>query len=113
MTGGGEFSSVVHVRTLSEERRDRKESQDVAYLSRIKGLVSNLKGTNNRLLLHAKSTGPWLRVRGTTVSGTVLSATEFRDFLCLCYNFSPVNLQIHCDGCGTAFVVTHTHLAAS
>ena len=29
-------------------------------------------------------------------------------FLCACYNVSPVNLQSHCDGCGTAFGVTHT-----
>ena len=41
------------------------------------------------------------------VSGTLLPATEFRDFLCACYYVSPVNLQSHCDGCGTAFVVTH------
>ena len=29
-------------------------------------------------------------------------------FLCARYNVSPVNLQSHCDGCGTAFGVTHT-----
>ena len=28
-------------------------------------------------------------------------------FLCDRYNISPVNLQSHCDRCGTAFVVTH------
>ena len=28
-------------------------------------------------------------------------------FLCARYNVSPVNLQSHCDGCGTAFGVTH------
>ena len=47
-------------------------------------------------------------VRGTTVSGTVLSATEFRDFLCARYNVSSLNLQIHCGGCGTAFGLTLT-----
>ena len=29
-------------------------------------------------------------------------------FLCACYNVSPINLQSHCDGCGTVFGVTHT-----
>ena len=38
----------------------------------------------------------------------VLSATGFRDFLCAHYNVSPLNLHSHCDGCGTAFGVTHT-----
>ena len=29
-------------------------------------------------------------------------------FLCARYNVSPLNLQSHCDGCGTAFGVTHS-----
>ena len=41
------------------------------------------------------------------VSGTVLSATEFQDFLCARYKISPLNLQSHCDGFCTAFEVTH------
>ena len=105
MTGGDAFSTLDHLQTLSEERRDGKKARNIAYESILKGLVSNLKGTNKRLLLSAKCTGDWLSVCNTTVSGTVLSATEFRDFLCARYNVSPVNLQSHCDGCGTAFVV--------
>ena len=80
MTGGGGFSNADHFRTLSKEQRDGKESWDVAYESRLKGLVSNLKGTYKRLLIRAKITGAWLRVRGITVSGTVLSATGFWGF---------------------------------
>ena len=74
VTGGGKFSNANHLRTLSEDRRDGKESWDVAYKSRLKGLVSDLKGTDKHLLLRAKITGAWLSVRGTAVSGTVLSA---------------------------------------
>ena len=95
MTVGREFSNSYHLFTLSEEQRDRKEARDVAYEFRLKGLVRDLKVTYKCLILHAKITGAWLSVRGTTVSGTVVSATEFRDFLCACYNVSPVNLQIH------------------
>ena len=45
VTGGGAFSNADHLRTLSEERRDGKKDRDVVYESRLKGLVSNLKGT--------------------------------------------------------------------
>ena len=107
MTGGGAFSNSGHLRTLSEERRDRSKDWDAAYKSKLKGLVIDLKGTDKRPLLRAKITGACLSVCGTTVSGTVLSAMEFWGFLCAHYNISPVNLQSHCDGYGTAFGVTH------
>ena len=108
MTVGREFSNSNHLRTQSEERRDGKEARYVAYKSRLKGLVKNLKVADKRLLLRSKRTGAWLSVCGTTMSGTVLSATEFLIFKCAHYNVSPVNLQSHGDGCGTAFGVTHT-----
>ena len=108
MVGGGAFSNVDHLRTLSEERCDGKKYWDAAYESKLKGFVSNFKGTEKSLLLRAKITGDWLSVRGTAVSGTILSATDFRDFLCALYNLSTVNLQSHCNRCGSAFRVTHT-----
>ena len=46
-----------------------------------------------------------MSVRCTTVSGTLLSATEFWCFLCACYIFFFLNLQSHCYRCGTAFCV--------
>ena len=107
-TGGGAFSNDNHLRTLSGERHDEKKDWDVAYKLRLKDLVRNLKGTDKRLLLRAKTTGARMSVRGTTVSGTVLSATELWDSLCARYNVFPSNLQRHCDGCGTVFGVTHT-----
>ena len=107
VTGGGSFSNANHLWTLSEDQHDGKKAWDIVYEYRLKGLVRDLKGTDKRLLLRAKGTGAWLIVCSTIVSGTVLSATEFRDFLCDRYSASPVNLQIHCDGCGTAFGVTH------
>ena len=92
MAGGGDFSNADHLQTLSEERRDRKKDREVAHESRIKGLVRYLKVTGKRLFLQANGTVAFLSVRGTTVSGTVLSATGFRGFLCAHYNISPVNL---------------------
>ena len=80
--GWGELFNANHLRTLSEKRRDGKKYRDVVYKSRLKGLVRNLQGTDKCLLLRAKITGAWLIVHSTTVSGTVLSATEFWDFMC-------------------------------
>ena len=76
MTRKGAFSNAEHLRTLSEEQRDGKKDRDVVYKSKSKGLVSNLKGTEKRLLICDKVTGVWLSVLVTTVSGTLLFATE-------------------------------------
>ena len=104
----GSFSNVDHLLTLSEERRDGKKDRGVLHKSKLKSLVRDLKGTDTNLLLCSKSTGAWLSVWGTTVSGKVLYATEFRDFLCTRYNVTPINPQSHCDRCGIAFGVIHT-----
>ena len=106
MAGGGGLSNHDHIWKLGEERRDINKDREAKYKTKIKGLVCNLKGTNRRLILRTKSTGTWPSVRGTTVSGTVLSAMEFRDFLCAHYNVSPLNPQSHYDRCGTDFGVT-------
>ena len=93
VTGGGAFSNADHLRTIGEERRDGQKDWEVANKNKLKGLVQYLKGTNRRLILRAKITGAWMSAHGTTVSGTVLSAMEFRDFLCACYNVPPPKPQ--------------------
>ena len=80
VVGGGGLSNADHLWNLCEEKRDGKKDRDAAYEIKLKGLVCDLKGTDKSLRLRAKSTGAWLSVRGTTVSGTVLSATEFWGF---------------------------------
>ena len=49
-----------------------------------------------------------MSVSSTTVSGTLLSAKEMLDLVCTRYSVSPINLQIHCDRCETAFGGMHT-----
>ena len=102
------FSDSDHIYTSGEERCDRKKDWETENETKLEGLVCYLKGANRRQILRAKIIGAWLRVCGTTASGTVLSATEFWDFLCASYNVSPLNLQSHCKVCGTAFGVMHT-----
>ena len=86
---GGAFSNANHLWSLSEERSDRKKAQGTTYESKLKGLVSYLQGTDKCLLLRTKITGAWMSVCGTTVSGTVLSATEFLDFYVLALTSLP------------------------
>ena len=80
MAEGGGFSNADHIRTLNKEQRDGMKDQDDVYESKLKGLVSDIKSTDKRLILRAKSTGDWPSIHGNTFSGTVLSATEFRNF---------------------------------
>ena len=106
--GGEAFSDDDHLWTIGEERGDGKKDREAANKTKLKGLVRDLKVTNRRLIIRAKITGVWLVVCSTTFSSTVLSATEFWDFLCAHYNIYPLNFQSHCGGCGTSFGVVHT-----
>ena len=75
MTGGGEFYNADHLRTLGEEKSDKHRNLDNAKKYTLKGLVRDFKGTYNRLIIWSKNTGAGMSVIGTTVSGTLLSAT--------------------------------------
>ena len=81
MEEGGVFSNSEHLRMLLEERHDGQKDLEVVNETKLNSLFQDLKGTNMRLILQAKITGAWMRVRGTTDSGTVLSDTDFWDFV--------------------------------
>ena len=61
--------------------------------AKLKGLVKDLEATDLSLVICAKNTGSWLTVWGTIVTGTVLAAMEFSDFLCARYDATPPKLQ--------------------
>ena len=46
VTGGGALYNADHLWTLSEERRGGNKYRDASYESKLKGLVSKLKGTD-------------------------------------------------------------------
>ena len=75
VTGEGAFSNANHLLKFREERRDGQKNRDDANDAKLKELVADLDTTNRRLIIHAKNTGAWLNVRGTTVTGTLLAAT--------------------------------------
>ena len=87
-----EFSATDHILVVKEENWDEKKYQDGANDAKLQGIFSNQGAFEKRLFLHANHTGSLLRVWGTTVTVIVLTATEFRDFLCACYNANPPNL---------------------
>ena len=71
-----------------EERHDRKKNRDDANDAKLTSFVGYLKGTDRRLILQSENKGAWMDVHVTTVTGTLLSATESRDFLCTRYNIT-------------------------
>ena len=77
VNGRGVFSNANHLQSLLEEICDRQKDREVANKTKLQGLVQDLKGTKRRLIIRTESIGAWMSVRSTTVSGTVLSATEF------------------------------------
>ena len=93
---------------LRKERPNGQKNQEYKNDATLKGLVRYIIVTNRRLILRAKTTGAWLNVQVTTVTGTVFTDKEFRNFLCVRYNVTPPNLQRNCDGGGTALNVSHT-----
>ena len=91
-----------------EEKRNGRNFGTLRNKQKSRFLSATSKVPTSPPILHYKTIGSFLTVRGTIVSSTILSATEFQDFLCARYKISLLNLQKHCDGCGTAFGATHT-----
>ena len=74
VTGARDFYNTNFILALREERRGKPPCDDVNN-SKLKEIFDDLKGTDQRLILHTKITGACLNVRGNTVTGTVLAAT--------------------------------------
>ena len=90
---------------MSDGQKNRDDNND----ARLKGLVGGLIVTNQCLILHAKNTGARMNVQDTTVTGTVLLATEFRNFYApvIMLPSPPPNLQSNFDGCAISFDLRH------
>ena len=81
MTGGGAFSNSDHLLAIREERHGGQENRDGIKNAKLKEIVADLNSSNHFWILRAKNIGAFLNVRSTTVTGTVLGATDFRDFI--------------------------------
>ena len=86
MKGERKLSTDDHVWAVYQERIDSRKTQDDVNNSKLEVIVNNLGDFDSRILLRAKQSVSWMTVRGTTVTGRLLSPMELRDFLCACYN---------------------------
>ena len=111
--GGRELSNADHLWTLREEIRDGNKYRYDANETKLDYLVQYLKGLYRHLIIRDKNIGAWMIVHSNMVSVTLLSATEFWYLLCARYNVSPLNLQSHCNVCGTDFGVTHALICST
>ena len=73
---------------------------------KLRRLVNGLDAPDSRLILCAKNIGSCMTIQGTTVTGTVLAATEFCEFLFARYDVTPHNLK-KCHGCNQSLYIHH------
>ena len=60
---------------------------------KLKAVVENLEAPYRCLVLCYKHKGSWLTIQGTTVTGTVLEATKFRDFFAYVMMLPPLTFK--------------------
>ena len=75
---------------------------------KLRWIINDKDNFDKRLFLRAKYTASWMSVRGATITGTVLAATDYCYFLSVHYNVKNHILQRKCDGCLQTFSVHHT-----
>ena len=75
VTGKMDFSTADHIKVVKEERRYGNKYWDDVNDTKLQGNVRNQGDFEKRL-------GSWTSVQGTMVAGTVLTVTQFSDFMC-------------------------------
>ena len=93
VTGERELSNADHLWVVKEERRDGKKYWYDGNDAKLRVTVNDQVDFEKRIFLQAKHTGSWLSVRGTTVTGTVLADTEFRDFYVHIITLNQLNFK--------------------
>ena len=74
------------------EQGGKKSSEDANEI-KLAETVQELPKNDHIIIFFTKTRGSWLTARGTTVTVTVLSAMEFRGFLCAHHNINPPNIH--------------------
>ena len=113
VTGVREFSTTDHLQAVNEEMLDGKKDWDDANDSKLKVIVNDQGDVEKILFLRTKYTGSWMSVQGTMVTGTVLTAPKFSDFLFGCYNLNTPNLKIKWDSLLQTFMCIKRSAAAT
>ena len=95
ITGEREFYNANHLLDIREDRRYDQKIRDYTNEAKLKGIVREPEALDLRLIVRAKTTGSWMTVRGTTVTGTVLAATYFCDFCARVMVLPPLTSKIN------------------
>ena len=92
-TGVRQFSTAGRLQAVNEERWDGKKDQDDANASKLKQIVNDQGDFEKLLFLCVMYTGSWMSIQGTMVTGTLITAPEFHNFLFPCYNVNPLTFK--------------------
>lgn len=101
------FSTVSHQTLVLAVRSELRTRNHERHKSTLQSIVRNMSPSKQRTILRGGKTGQWLSVMPTLISGTLLSAQEFRDSLHLRYARTPPGFPLLCDGCGSSFFISH------
>ena len=93
VTGEREFSTDEHMQAVKAEQLEDKKYQDIANDVKLRGIIRYQGAFKKLLFLRYKQMGAWMGARGTTVTGTILAATELCYFLCARYNVTPLTFK--------------------
>ena len=93
VTGKREFSTADHLQAVKEERQGGKINWDGANAAKLREIIHDQVDFKKSLFLRVKHMGSWMSVWVTTVTGTLLAATEFRDFYVHFITLTPITFK--------------------
>ena len=100
---------MTHKMVMKEARVCTAEVATTEAGTRLEELCAGVTPEQERKLRRGTLTGQFLTVMPSEVSGTTLSADEFRVGMLLRLGMTPRAPPSHCDGCGGPFTVEHAH----
>ena len=108
ITCHSEFSLMDHIMTVSEARHQFNQIKYITDEQIWSSVFNQADPTHQRSLQrHRYSLTNWLNTLPIQKDHFDLSATEFRDTLCIRYLKPLLNIHPHCDGCGEPFSTSH------
>ena len=104
---GEDLDVVVYGREVKQQQRQEAHGRRMDHSTALANLLDKMSPSKARRIERAKETGGWLSILPNSLNGTTLERDEFRDSLRIRYGLAPLNLPMHCDGCGDPFTVQH------
>ena len=89
VTGESNVPTADHIQAVKEQRWDRNKYQDDPNDAKLREIINDEK----HVFLGAKYTASWMSVRSTTVTGTVLSTTDYCDFYVPVMTLTPLSFK--------------------